>query len=68
MTKSSIASLLKEVARLVIFSIPGAFILVLTNNPSLAGSYGVPILYVLRAWDKAIHENKDTPSQGLLPF
>lgn len=59
---------LKEVARLVIFSIPGILITVLTSDPTIAGSFGVPILMVLRAIDKAIHEDKGTASKGLLPF
>lgn len=59
---------LKEVARLVIFSLPGIFITVLTSDPTIAGSFGVPILMVLRAIDKAIHEDKSTDSKGLLPF
>lgn len=68
MNKQSITALLKEIVRLAIFSLPGALILVLTSNPSIAGAYGVPILYILRAIDKAIHEDESNPSQGILPF
>jgi len=68
MDKPSITALVKEIARLAIFSLPGALILAITNDPSLAGAYGVPILYILRAIDKAIHEDKTSSSQGILPF
>ena len=59
---------LKEIGRLLVFSIPGALILLLTQSPELAGAYGVPILYVLRAIDRGIHEDEDTEKQGLVPF
>ena len=61
-------AIVKEILRLVIFSLPGALILLFTQNPSLAGSYGVPILYILRAIDKGIHEDETVKAKGLLPF
>ncbi len=61
-------SFLKELGRLALFSLPGALILLFTNSPELAGSYGLPILYVLRAIDKGIHENEATDAKGLVPF
>lgn len=61
-------AIVKEILRLAIFSLPGALILVFTANPTLAGAYGVPILYILRAIDKGIHEDKTVEAKGLLPF
>lgn len=57
-----------EAARLLVFAIPGILITVFTNNPELGGSLGATILLVLKSFDRAIHENKDTPVKGLLPF
>jgi hypothetical protein len=68
MTKKPLKEALKELGRLLIFSLPGALILFLSNSPELAGAYGVPILYLLRLVDKAIHESEETPAQGLVPF
>jgi len=67
MNKTFVA-FLKELGRLALFSLPGALILLLTQSPELAGAYGVPILYVLRAIDKGIHENESTSAKGLVPF
>lgn len=64
----NLLALLKEIGRLIVFSLPGALILLYTENPELAGVWGLPILYILRAVDKAIHESSDTKSQGLIPF
>lgn len=61
-------AILKEILRQIIFSLPGALILLLTANPLLAGQFGIPILFVLRAVDKGIHENKNINLKGLLPF
>lgn len=59
---------LKEVGRLVVFSIPGFIIQVVSGDAALSASYGGIILAILRSVDKAIHDNPDTPSNGLLPF
>lgn len=64
----NLLALLKEIGRLIVFSLPGALILLYTENPELAGAWGLPILYILRAVDKAIHESQDTKAQGLVPF
>lgn len=58
---------LKELGRLVLFSLPGALILLFTESPELAGQWGVPILYILRALDKAIHES-ESEIKGIAPF
>jgi len=68
MNKKTLIDGLKEVARLLIFSLPGALILLLTQSPELAGAYGVPILYLLRALDKGIHDNEEVAAKGLVPF
>jgi hypothetical protein len=57
-----------EFARLLVFAIPGLLITVLTNNPELGGSAGTIILALLKSVDRGIHEDKSTPSTGLLPF
>lgn len=61
-------AILKEILRQLIFSLPGALILLLTASPTIAGAFGVPILFILRAIDKGIHENKEIEAKGLLPF
>lgn len=58
----------KEIARLLVFSLPGALILLFTENPELAGIWGVPALYILRAIDKALHESDKAKVNGLVPF
>lgn len=58
---------LKELGRLALFSLPGALILLFTESPELAGTWGVPILYILRALDKAIHES-ESEIKGIAPF
>jgi len=68
MNKTTLVAFLKELARLVIFSLPGALILLFTQSPELAGAYGVPILYILRSIDKGIHEDETTTAKGLVPF
>ena len=57
-----------EILRLAVFSLPGALILLLTSSPELAGAFGVPILYILRAIDKGIHDNEEIKAKGLVPF
>jgi len=57
-----------EVLRLAVFAIPGALILLFTQQPDLAGAYGIPILFILRAIDKGIHDNKEIDLKGILPF
>lgn len=64
----SLIAILKEIGRLILFSLPGALILLYTENPELAGAWGIPILYVLRAVDKGIHENENIKANGLAPF
>jgi len=68
MNKTTLVAFLKELARLVIFSLPGALILLFTQSPELAGAYGVPILYILRSIDKGIHEDETITAKGLVPF
>lgn len=57
-----------EAGRLLVFAIPGILITVLTENPELGGSLGATILLVLKSIDRGIHEDKTTPSTGILPF
>jgi hypothetical protein len=59
---------LKEVARLLVLSLPALLIELLTDDPNLAAGYGTLILFVLRALDKYIHENPNINKNGLLPF
>lgn len=68
MTKKPLLEALKELGRLLIFSVPGALILLFTQSPELAGAYGVPLLYLLRTLDKGIHEDVNTAATGLVPF
>lgn len=68
MENTTLIAALKEIGRLVIFALPGALILLFTDNPEIAGTYGIPILFILRAIDKGIHENKEIESRGILPF
>lgn len=68
MQNKTFLAALKEVGRLVVFSIPGALILLLTQSPEIAGQWGVPILFLLRAVDKGINENESTAAKGLVPF
>lgn len=58
---------LLEVLRLAVFALPAAAILFLTESPEVAGQWGVPILFILRAVDKAIHETPNE-AKGLVPF
>lgn len=57
-----------EFARLLVFSIPGLLITVLTNNPELGGTSGGLILAVLKSYDRGVHEDKTNNVKGLLPF
>lgn len=66
--KDSLIVAVKEIARIIIFAVPGALIIYFTQNPEVGGAYGVIILAVLRAVDKAIHDNSSVSSNGLLPF
>lgn len=66
--ESTLSIALKELGRLVVFAIPAILIQVVTDNPNLTLGYGSVILGVLRAVDKAIHDNPDIKSKGLLPF
>lgn len=68
MANMTFVAALKEIGRLLVFSLPGALILLLSNSPELAGQYGIPALFLLRAIDKGIHENQDTETKGLVPF
>ena len=68
MSTETFLPMLKELGRLVVFSLPGALILLLTENPELAGQYGIAILFVLRAVDKGLHESEEVKVKGLVPF
>lgn len=66
--KKNIINFLKEVARLVACALPGIGIQLVSNDPKLAALYGGLLLAILRAADKAVHDNPDTPSNGFIPF
>lgn len=68
MANQTLVAGLKEIGRLLIFSLPAALILLLTSNPELAGQYGIPALFILRAIDKGLHDNTETATKGLVPF
>lgn len=68
MSLDTFVPMLKELGRLVVFSLPGALILLFTENPELAGQYGIAILFVLRAVDKGLHESDEVEAKGLVPF
>ena len=68
MNKVTLVASLKEICRLTLFSLPGALILLFTENPELAGLWGLPILYILRAIDKGIHEDESINATGIAPF
>lgn len=68
MSSDTFVPMLKELGRLLVFSLPGALILLFTENPELAGQYGVPILFLLRSVDKGLHESQDVEAKGLVPF
>lgn len=59
---------LLEFARLLVFALPGVLIEIFTQDPALAGAYGVPIMAFLKAWDRAVHEDQTTSAKGILPF
>lgn len=66
--RNAIIKALKELGRLVVLGIPALAIQLISNNPADALQYGGSTLFVLRALDKYIHENKNLNSDGLLPF
>jgi hypothetical protein len=66
--KDAILKGLKEFGRLVILGIPALAIQVVSGDPTLTLQYGTPILFVLRALDKYIHENPAINAKGILPF
>lgn len=66
--QTKVIPFLKEFARLLVFSLPALLIQLVTENPALTGTYGTIILYVLRSWDKSIHEDNTNDKSGLLPF
>lgn len=68
MSSDTFVPMLKELGRLIVFSLPGALILLFTENPELAGQYGIAILFVLRSIDKGLHESPETDVKGLVPF
>lgn len=73
MSKDTLVPMLKEMGRLLVFALPGALILFFTENPDVAGMYGLPILFVLRSIDKGLHESqevevKGVEVKGLVPF
>ena len=73
MDNTYLKAMFKEILRLLVFSLPGAGILYFTNSPEAAGTYGLPILYILRSIDKGLHETSDDlietgRPRGLVPF
>lgn len=68
MSSDTFVPMLKEMGRLLLFALPGALILLFTDNPDLAGQYGIPILFVLRSIDKGLHESQEVEVKGLAPF
>jgi hypothetical protein len=68
MNKKALIKAVKELLRLVVLAIPALAIQVITNDPSLTAQYGVPVLFVLKAVDRYIHENPSIDKNGLLPF
>lgn len=65
---SPLVKALLEFFRLVVFALPGLLIQLWTNDSTLALGLGTPILGLLKAFDKYLHENPDTNLNGLLPF
>lgn len=68
MTKEVLKKAGLELARLVVFALPGLLITVITNNPEVGGAYGAIILGLLKSIDRGVHEDKSTSATGLLPF
>ena len=66
MNKKALLEALKELARLVVFALPGVLIQIFTDNPERALGYGTAILTVLRGLDKYIHENPKINARGLI--
>lgn len=66
--KLRLETALLEFARLLVFSIPGILIQVITNDPLASTTYGGLILGALKSWDRGVHEDPTTPSRGILPF
>lgn len=56
----------KDLARLIIFALPGILIVALTDLPQTETV--VTVLAVLRFVDTTIHNSSATSSSGLLPF
>lgn len=68
MISTNLKNALLEAARLVVFAVPGILIQVVSNDPTLASVYGGLILVVLKAIDRAVHQNSNTSLTGILPF
>lgn len=66
--KEAIVAAIKEAFRLVVFSLPGVLIYVISNDAELSTIYGGTILTVLRGIDKYIHENRNINATGIVPF
>lgn len=58
----------KELGRLLLLALPGIAIQVITDNPELAAGWGATILLVLKSLDRGVHEDRETKSDGILPF
>ena len=59
---------LKELVRMIVFSLPAALIQIMTSNPALTLGYGGTVLIVLKYIDSYIQANPNSSLKGLLPF
>lgn len=66
--KASLVKGLKEIGRLLVLSIPGIVIYVISSDPDLSLKYGGLVLFLLKGIDKGIHENPNINANGLVPF
>lgn len=66
--KENVITAVKEIARLVVFAIPGIAIQVISGDAALSSAYGGIILLALKGVDKSIHDDPINPSTGILPF
>jgi hypothetical protein len=64
--KNPIFEAFKDIARLVVFAVPGILIGYFTGLPETQTT--VLVLLVLRAIDSYIHNNPEIPANGLTPF
>lgn len=68
MISKNIKNALLEAARLLVFSVPGILLQVVTKDAALSAAYGGAILTALKAIDRAIHEDPTNKASGILPF